>query len=634
MELDEIEIAGVDEVPVTESVRLHGPPGTGKTTQSGARVGTLLQDHDYDVEDVAWATYRRSLAVDTMKRLAEWELIDDDELADPAEGATRFIGTTHALANRTMTNLPAPADEGDKIDFCDKRDMRYTSPRPWEKGPGEMLFQAFDWLKENRLDPANPQHQRMWPGYSDLREKWDGDLSSVWNDWEDYKAQRELIDYHEMLERPLEQGISPPCDVLVVDEYHDATPLMAELAEMWMDDAEIVIVAGDPHQVVNSYDGADPEFFERLDMPKVLLDHSYRVPENAWRLGVSMLAFAHEPPEVTRASGGYIDEYLSPAFAYDYGSGGWDVPDPQAKAGPVWLNDQYDGKMLYLTRTKMQAAGVARALDKAGIIYGSQKELGGWTAESDRLRLHNALQKMARVEPGDFQTSGSGLTSYSTSSANPQRIRLTTGETTTILEYTNHQYLNRSRDEIDDAIIELEAAGDSVSLDELDGFVTDDFWQVHTSGRAAVTRLNKGGLDTREQESLKLALERYDDAVTPGDYEAEVMTIHASKGKGAENVVVYDGTSPRAAEEMQRKESATKNEYRTWYVALTRASKRICVMRSAYDWTVPILPDDLAATINSGHFDQDDEENSDDTAADDAHEADVSEHERTAVNSN
>ena len=44
IDLDDLDVAGIDDVPVTESVRLHGPPGTGKTTQSAARVGKLLRD--------------------------------------------------------------------------------------------------------------------------------------------------------------------------------------------------------------------------------------------------------------------------------------------------------------------------------------------------------------------------------------------------------------------------------------------------------------------------------------------------------------------------------------------------------------------------------------------------------------
>lgn len=600
LNLDDIEIAGAENYPVTESVRLHGPPGCGKTTQSAGRAGKLIRDHDYDLQDIAWATYRKSLAIDTLNRLVEWDLMEESQLEEPAKGPTRFIGTTHAIANRTIDNLPSPADRGDRIDFCDKRDLRYTTKRPWEDGVGELIFQGISWLKRNRLDPSDTTDVRRWPSFHDLRDRWDGDFTAVYRDWEDYKAQRELIDYYEMLERPLQEGIAPPCDVLVLDEYHDATPLMAELSEMWAESAEIVIVAGDPHQVVNAYDGADPVFFERLDLPKVLLDKTYRVPEQAWRVATLMLSHAHSPPPVERVGEGYIDEYRSPRFEYDHSGRGWTTPDQDAVAGPVYLHDKYDGSMLFLTRTKMQAAGITHALDKAGIIYGSQQELTGWNPGSTRLRLHNALQRTAKVEPGDFSSTGGGLTSYSSSNNDPARIELPVEDAITLLDYTNADYLAQSRKETDEIAHDLRSTVARLSLDEFDEYVTEEFWSTHTAGSSSVERLNRRNLNDRDFQALKLSLDRYTDVVKPGAIGTEVMTIHASKGKGAENVVVYDGTSPRAADEMQSSERARNNEYRTWYVALTRASTRLCIMRQAFEWTVPILPTNLAAVVESG----------------------------------
>lgn len=599
-DLDDIEITGVEDHPPDTSVRLWGPPGCGKTVQSAARVGRLVRDHGYDVADVAWATYRKSLAMDTLKRLVRWELIEASQLDEPAKGPTRYIGTTHAIANRTMDDLPAPADTGDRIDFCDKRDIRYASKRPWEDGIGEQLFDGFSWLKSNRLDPGSREDIRRWDGYRDLRERWDGDMTAVWRDWQDYKAQRDLIDYYEMLEQPLLAGAAPPCPVLVLDEYHDATPLMAALSEMWIEAADIVIVAGDPNQVVNAYDGADPAFFERLDIPKVLLDRTYRVPEQVWRLATTMLSHAHTPPPVERISEGYIDEYRSPNFQYDHTHRGWESPAPGATAGPVWLRNQHDGGMLFLTRTRMQAAGVTHALDKAGIIYASQSELPGWNPGSTRLRLHNALQQTSKVAAGDFDTSGGGLTNYATSDHDPKRLRLPVETAVELLDHTNAQYLAQTRKETDEIATDLRSTVSHVSLAELDEHVTEEFWQTHTAGGASVPRLNQRDLGDRDRAALRAALSRYDDQVRPADVETEVLTIHASKGKGAANVVVYDGTSPRAASEMQASERARANEFRTWYVALTRASERLCIMRGAFEWTVTVLPEHLAAVVESG----------------------------------
>lgn len=106
---------------ITDSVAFHGPPGTGKTTTSAATIGTLIRNFDYPISDVARVTYRRSLARDTLERLAEWDVISDEQLAEPSEGATRYIGTAHAVANRCADIAEEPVESWQRADFCEKR---------------------------------------------------------------------------------------------------------------------------------------------------------------------------------------------------------------------------------------------------------------------------------------------------------------------------------------------------------------------------------------------------------------------------------------------------------------------------------------------------------------------------------
>jgi DNA helicase-2/ATP-dependent DNA helicase PcrA len=65
----------------------------------------------------------------------------------------------------------------------------------------------------------------------------------------------------------------------------------------------------------------------------------------------------------------------------------------------------------------------------------------------------------------------------------------------------------------------------------------------------------------------------------------------------ADDVVVYDGISTRIQREMRQSQQTRKNEYRTWYVALSRAKKRLHVMRNAHEWTNPIVPQPLAGGV-------------------------------------
>lgn len=70
------------------------------------------------------------------------------------------------------------------------------------------------------------------------------------------------------------------------------------------------------------------------------------------------------------------------------------------------------------------------------------------------------------------------------------------------------------------------------------------------------------------------------------------MTIHASKGFEASDVVLYDGITSTVKEAMRVSERERKNEWRTWYVGLTRTSDRVHIMRGGFGWCSKFLPDD------------------------------------------
>jgi DNA helicase-2/ATP-dependent DNA helicase PcrA len=605
-ELADIDIPGIEEYPATESVKLHGPPGTGKTTTSAARVGLLLDQHGYKLRDVTWCTYRTALAEETLQKFAEWDLVSEATLEHRREGAAQYIATAHAIGYRLMPDMPEPVEPWQKADFCSMQDIRYWSSEPWDTTRGQLLFDVMYWLKKNCYDPADPTDVSAAPMYPELTEEWPGvSVPDQWQKWEDYKAEQQVIDYFEMLERPLEEGVAPETAIFVADEYHDAYPLLAEVVSMWMQHSEVVIVAGDPNQVVNNFDGASPAFFEHVDLPTVLLDRSCRVAENHMAAAESLLSNAHSPPPVEPDdSGGDLHEYRSPQFWYSR-EDGWDVPSASSDASPAALVDEYGEDMMFLARTQQQVAGIGAALGCAGIIYQSQSDLDGWNTESaeTRLAIYNALQKMEGVAPTDFGHHGGAITDYSggDSATTSTRRQLAPVEAAELLRVTKAKYLDESRVDTDDAADDLEEKNECLTLEALDEFVTPEFWRVYTQGAGSVSSLNKTGgqqkLDDAEKRALTAAIDRYDSTVDPDNIETKALTIHASKGQEAEDVVVYDGITRTIQQEIRQREDAENNEWRTWYVGVTRASERLHIMRGAFEWTMPFLPDGLLAAV-------------------------------------
>ena len=608
--LNDIEITGVEEYGVDDSVKLNGPPGTGKTTESAARVARLLDEHGYELGDVLWSTYRHSLAMETLERLAGWGVIPESELSDPTEGPTRYIATTHACANRMVGGVGDMVTWYDKREFARERNLRFEKRNAWDDPPGRMLFQVFDYAANNLLDLHEQRDLERVPMLSDLREEYGGNIGRAFDDWQDQKAQMEKYDFWEQLRAPIDEDVSANKDVVVIDEYHDATPLMAKLSERWIDQAEVAIVAGDPLQVVNTYAGADPEFFERLDLPEVLLPKAHkRPPRQHWGAATNVLENAHTRPPVEIDNSGSFHAAESPTFSHS-GESGWSVPGAETPRSPGDMIDTYGTDMMFLARTQRQAAGIAAALEKDGILFEVQNsmDIEGWGAKeniSERTAIYNALQRLDGVTPQSG--SQSGLMAYSSSDGRtPEDVRLRAREAAAILDHTNHQYLTESRSDVTQAANQMVNEEATVNGDELAEYVTAEFFDVYTRGNGSVRHLNKSAaseagsqISERDREAIKAALVRNDDPVRGVD--TKVYTIHASKGSEAKNVVVYDGITATIQEAMLESTKSRKNEYRTWYVALTRSRANLFVLRDAFGWTKPFLPTTLLDAAKEAH---------------------------------
>lgn len=643
-QLDEIDIPEIDEYPPDASVLLHGPPGTGKTTVAGARISQLIRDFDYEVSDIVWATYRRALADDTLQRFAYWDVIDPEELSEPTRGATRYVSTLHAIANRAVGGNVDPVQPYHQREFCKDLGLQFSGGPPWIEQPGELLFQTFQWLANNCYDPGDPADVAAAnpPSEDDLRRRWRGSIPDAWEKWEDYKEVRELIDFHEMISRAITAETPLPGRVFVVDEYHDAFPLFAKLCERWMYEAEIVVVAGDPHQVVNNFDGADPEFFNSLPFPKILLDTTYRVFEDEWQICAPLLARSerHEPPPVTRLSTGTVAHYNARKRSFDYVGknassatiGPWKTPAPNDENGPVEIALETGtgagdpdapgygvdpNSVLFLARTRQQVSGIGAALERGGVLYRSQRKLAGWfdtkrKTTRRRLELFNAFQKLATFDTGGLAKGTSDGPSYGLRKWGsqpdeyepPGELSLLPTEAAALLDHSraeDHRTNRRRTDEIADAI-RKGRHGKRIDHPELTEWVIPRFWKRYTAGAGSVKHLLKGDLSEGDQIALANALTRHAGCgpVAESDIGVQVLTIHASKGQEGDDVVLYAGIPGRVRKSMRRDPDERANEWRTWYVATSRASKRLHIVHGGFDWIDPLPNNALSAVPSAG----------------------------------
>ena len=601
-DLADAEIAGIDTADVDEDVRLWGPPGTGKSTQSALRTATRAAEEGLHPSEMTVVTYRKALAGVVKDRLLEWGLFDDEDEFE-------YWTTIHAAASRATGfhdrfsddrgDLEGMVDHRAEYRFCKQLEISRNPSKPWFETRWTVFRDLYNYAKNNLLDVGEYRHVPdgwLQPVGSSpaaarkreaFRKEWGSntDFETVAREWEDFKRYHDCYDFFEQLTAALTGGL-PPMKHVVIDEYHDATPLMAAVTERWVRNAETAIVAGDPDQVVNAYAGAHPGFFKRLEertdreVPVVKLDRSYRCPDEHFAAAARVLAAERDPPDLSTAGAGKLHRWPSWEFTEDGGE--WNTPAPGKEGSPAWLVDEYGADMMFLARTRRQVAGIAAALDRAGVAYRSQKGVGGdWET---RLTLLNALDLVSdATPPADADEALSGRTGGDLS-----RYALTAKQARLLRKHSHGRYTtddDRWRDFIGDLDDD-----DTVTLRDLRAYVTDTWFNRYSGGAASVAKLVD--LEERDKIAMLGAADRYDLPLTVDEVGTRVLTIHASKGAEASNVVVYDGITGTIADGMDESAELRENEARTWYVALTRASKRLHIVRGAFGYDT-YLPGDL-----------------------------------------
>jgi len=580
--MTDVAIKAVDEYPPSTSVKLNGPPGTGKTTQLLERVVSLL-DQGHELGDITFVTYRKQMAEEFLLRLRDRGYATTEEVEEPWEHDTRHFGTIHGVCNRITTSADI-VDDHHRREFCWNE---YMIPYDGKNGAvpddpnsrddlGELLLDAYDWCIQNK------QHSlHNAPQYIEIKDEWPAcpsfeELDEAWTAYKQRGGNGEdceyLQDFSDMLRTVDEEGLTAPGDILVIDEYHDFTPIMDSICRGWMDGKDTVIAVGDPKQAIYGHLGASPQYFTNLDLPEVILDRTYRVPSNIWEYAKSVIK--HDVPSIQPdAEGGKVTA---------------------ARSSPDAVVDSYgdNGSVMYLARTRSQLYEITQSLKENGIIYRSQERLGGWNNASRRLSLYNAFQKLQGARPMDGinpNTGQTGIEKFGDGSLGAvetlaQNVSLDPEEASALVRFTPAEHFadtKKSARNTINAASELPGA-------ELMDMTEPSFWQAMTKGPDSTDEM----LTYDAKPTLRAALERNDEPVTSlsSPEVPDVLTIHAAKGREADTVALYDGIPPAVRDNIHRDERAQHAESRVWYVAVTRAAENLLVFRDEYDYCEKYLP--------------------------------------------
>ncbi len=247
--------------------RIFGPPGTGKTTRLAAEIKS------------AYSKFGEAIMIASFTKTAAAELVGRD-LPIPRNR----IGTLHSFCYR-FQEAPDIADTPQGIEEWNSQPE--AASRGWRLRGGTGLDDPYSGAGIDVLSELGRLRGLLVP-----RERMPSQVQAFAEAWGEWKTERKLVDFTDLIDLELKEGAGLPFDVAVgfFDEVQDFTPLELALVRKWGAGMRHFILAGDDDQAIYGFRGAVPDGF--LDPP--LPDDQKTILSKSWRLSRRIKEFADD----------------------------------------------------------------------------------------------------------------------------------------------------------------------------------------------------------------------------------------------------------------------------------------------------------------------------------------------------
>jgi len=540
---------------MTEVIKIDGAPGVGKSTRLFEYVEGEKED-GRSLSDLYYLTFTRSGREESATRLGEiYPRADKEDLlkrAKPFHGAAWVACAIDGLWEDPNEQIIQPSTDGDVYEaFCNRFGLTYGGESNALKalrdgedidGAGDALFAKNDWLQLTRRDFTD---HHLAPTSMSLDHDRVTDLLKAWSEFkESGRPDRSLPIYEhaDYVDVAIERGLTPPAEVLFLDEFQDLSPQEYALYKQWRDSGAFdrIFIAGDPNQSIYSFRAGTPLYFEETDVDDVeVRKKSYRCPEAVVKAARGILERCSEtdPRGFTAARpGGEVSE-VTIDRAEDLGRF---VKHQAERHG-----SEEGTSVMLLTRANYQVYALSKALRSVGVPHeflGSRST--AWDEELSTLLA--ALRRLARNTGG-----------------------LDKGKADTLFGYSPQSKRRKA-----------EAGGLNGGVYRISGL-----WEAYSEFDNAAQIANHLDLPEFKRDMLAGAVST---TTVKKPEHVKLGTIHAAKGLEAPSVLLFDGYTSRLMDAYDDGQMA--EEHRLYYVGATRASKTLNIVRGYFDGhTVPIF---------------------------------------------
>lgn len=504
---------------VTNVVKYAGPPGTGKTTTLLNELEKILRS-GVDPERIVFTTFTRAGAYEARDRTVERFNLSTNRLP--------YFKTLHALCFSLLPTrgVMAPSDwfsiaRQIGVSFSVKFSEDEGLPRGQTKGDYLMSLWSLSRVMRIPLEQVFDRRKDYLRGFDQVTFS---ELNHFIETVRNYKVASGKIDYTDMLELWLTEGVAPGASHVIVDEAQDFSPIQWACVRKLAKGAKFLLIAGDDDQAIHEWNGADPHAFIKYPADRyTVLNQSHRVPSKVHTLAERIAARIKSrlPKEYRpREEPGVVESVTAP-----------EQLDLEAK-----------GSWLILARNQKFLERLVGGLKHAGYLF---KAPPGLTNEPIA-DIVTAIRAWTLIQSGK--------------SISPELARLL---------YTFMSTRDRIAHGFKMGIRDARGLQSYETLTKNHGLLVDKTakWDVAldmigTAERAYLLAAEKMGELEHEKPRIELS------------------TIHGSKGREADNVALLTDMAHPTWEGFAKNPDA---EHRVWYVGVTRARKALWIVRPQTD---------------------------------------------------
>ena len=362
-------------------LQILAPPGSGKTKTLTSRVAYLINQHQFDPQNVICCTFTIKAAREMRERLRS--------LVGPQLEAKLILGTFHSICRRYLVRYGHLIEIPPNFGIADEDDRKAILKRLVKENNLSIDAQ----VAKSRISYRKAQGRRL-QDFKKAAQKTveERDFVTLYIEYEASLAKSNLLDYDDLLLRCIDLLTAyPHCvrnvEAVLIDEFQDTNVVQFELMQLFAQAHNHITIVGDPDQSIYGFRAAQIENLHK--MRNVYPDTVVINLEENYRSSAAILRFAQEIIEQDSARS---DKKLSATHCYGTMPVLRKLPNPHEEA--LWIVAEIK-RTLAATGSLLNYSDFAILLRSAALSLRIEKAL---TSQGIPYRMVGGFKFFARRE--------------------------------------------------------------------------------------------------------------------------------------------------------------------------------------------------------------------------------------------